>query len=393
MKKLEYLIDLGEFLRTHVDELISDDEDLSNFNELYGSYAISKAEDSTLTLLEAQETARLDFWALSQYGYTIAQQVHALDPSSKTYQKKLKKLHDRLEFLNILQVFRTINASEHIQSQRLCTVERLCEIHEWLTKDLDELFDGKLQWYEPYHSWQLRAKDNISIRKYYPIKADIMPAVLQDACREANSLTSIDEIFSLHAFMYHIHPFSNGNKRICRIVELILLRKLWVDTSVVPPSLWYYRQQERYIKRLLETSLKRKDYVRFVPFAWGSLILGVLYVLHREIRRRRSKILNGYEWLRILATLREGERVSTKRLQDHKDLKRIPRRTFYEILERELEQVGDIIKREKQGRNVYYSLSLQDSTYQALVAKFRELLDIYKDENMWYQKISFLKWW
>ena len=54
---------------------------------------------------------------------------------------------------------------------------------------------------------------------------EVKPALLK-MLGQAKNITSLEEAFVLHSYVYHIHPFSNGNKRICRILETILLQKV-----------------------------------------------------------------------------------------------------------------------------------------------------------------------
>jgi len=389
MDTLEYIKSLTKFIETHVHELVSEWEDLIYFNELYGSYAISKAEDSTLTLAEATQL-QLNFDGLSDYATTILQQVHDLNTMSKRYQSKLKALHDKLEFANILTVFRKINALDYIHTWEWPTDKWLQKTHAALTRNLDEIFGDKLQGYDVYDSWNFRSRDNIVIADKYPLQATQIASALWDILEKSKKIASLEEVFELHAHMYHVHPFANGNKRICRILEIILLQKIWINTQIIPPSLWYFRQQERYIKWLVETSMVRKEYERFVPFAYGSLLLWVLYLLHRELKRRKNKVLKSYDWLVIFATLSDGERVSTKTLRKHKKLKKMPKATFFDLLKKEKERVWNLVKIEEEWRHTYYSLDIDDPEYLSVRDKFREILDIFSEENSNYQKISFL---
>ncbi len=392
MNRLAYVKSLSDFVDNHVYELISEWEDLMYFNELYGSYAISKAEDSMLTLAEASQL-QLNFDWLSKYATTILWEVNKLNTMTKKYQSSLKKLHDKLEFANILTVFRKINAPDYIDKWEWPTSNRLQEIHGELTRNLDAIFEGKLDGYDSYKSWKFRDRDNIVIADKYPMQAkQIKPALLK-MLGQAKNIASLEEVFELHSYVYHIHPFSNGNKRICRILEIILLQKVWINTHIIPPSLWYYRQQDRYIKHLIETSLVRKEYQRFIPFAYGSLLLGILYLLHRELKRRKDKVLKSHDWLVIFSTLSNGEMIHTKKLRKHKKLKKIPKATFFDLLKKEKQIVWDLVSVVQKWRNTYYSLSIQDDEYIKIRDKFKEILHIFSEENENYHKISFLSMW
>ncbi len=389
MDRLKYIISLTQFVYDHIHELVSEWEDLIYFNELYGSYAISKAEDSSLTLADATQL-QLNFDWLSDYATIIFKKVNELNVMSKSYQRKLKSLHDKLEFANILTVFRKINSPNYILNWEWPTKHRLESIHADLTRDLDEIFGDKLRGYDMYYSWVMRNRDNIVIADIYPLEAENIPTALWDILHKYQEISSLEEIFALHAHLYHIHPFSNGNKRVCRILEILLLQKIWINTQIIPPSLGYFRQQDRYIKRLVESSLVRKDYERFTPFAFGSLLLGILYLLHRELKRRKDKVLKKYDWLLIFSTLSEWERVSTKVLRKHKKLKKLPKATFFDQLKKEKELTKDLICIEEEGRHTYYSLNIDDSEYILIKEKFEEILDIFAEENSNYHKISFL---
>ncbi|MEK7127179.1 MAG: Fic family protein, partial [Patescibacteria group bacterium] len=158
-------------------------------NEFFASFAISKAENSQLTFKEAEDVYRLVIGG----------------------KKLTQKDHDKVEFFNIVKTFREINSS--VVDVSKIDVNFIKKLHLDLTKGLDI-----------YRSGKFRDNDLVRVGNYAPVSyKQIEPEVKELLLWLKKNLT-IANIGFFHVALYALHPFSNGNKRVCRILEHVLLR-------------------------------------------------------------------------------------------------------------------------------------------------------------------------
>jgi hypothetical protein len=113
------------------------------FSELYSSFSISKAEDSTLTLEEAVEIQKNNM--NDKYCLEIKEAVKKLRRIDTEYGTKTKKLYNKLEFYNILRTYKYAVSDEFVEkiSKTGLTIEILSHLHSLLTEGLDEIFLDK----------------------------------------------------------------------------------------------------------------------------------------------------------------------------------------------------------------------------------------------------------
>lgn len=134
------------------------EQNLISRNELLASYAISKAENSQLTLAEAKNVYQL-IQNEEKYSF-IAQKL-------KKKQVLTQKDHDKLEFFNIAETFHQLTRQDFSLSK--LTPVYLKKLHQSLTQGLD-VFNDYLPGYEPYKSGQWRNNNSIRVGSYAPAK-------------------------------------------------------------------------------------------------------------------------------------------------------------------------------------------------------------------------------
>src|ERR1700690_3835432 len=132
------------------------EENLISKNELLASFAISKAENSTLTLQEAQDVYA---FILGNESYTF------ISDKLKEGEKLTQKDYDKLEFFNIAKTFRSINQNP-IDMEGI-TPEYILNLHKHLTQGLD-IFEKYLPDFTVYKSGQWRGNDEIRVGTYIP---------------------------------------------------------------------------------------------------------------------------------------------------------------------------------------------------------------------------------
>ena len=165
---------------------------------------------------------------------------------------------------------------------------------------------------------------------------------------------------TFHTALYALHPFNNGNKRVCRVLEHLLLRQLGFNQkNLYSTSFYYYKEKERYYKNLL-FSLERKNLNHFVAFIMESLMLSMLSVIKTSLDSKRSGYLgqqaSDVALKQILKPLIKRKEVQFKQLFKLVN-KKMARQTSVNNLQKATDD-GIIIKREA-GRSTYYSLNTE----------------------------------
>lgn len=322
------------------------EKNLITKNELMASFAISKAENSNLTLQEAHDV----------YDLIIA------DPNYDFIGKKLKgkkklnrKDHDQLEFFNIARVFRGLNQKPF--SIKELTPLRIQELHRDLTRGLD-IFKAHLIEFTVYKAGCWRSNDLIRVGNYVPAPYMEIETGVEELISYVQKNQTVAGIAIFHTALYGLHPFNNGNKRVCRILEHLLLRGLGMNNkNLYSTSYYYHKQKERYYKYLLY-SIMHKNLNHFVSFMLEALVLSIISVVKTALETKRSEFLDkqeglGPEKLVLKPFIKRGE-IQFKNLARFTKRK-ITRPTLVTYLQKAV--ALDILKKRQAGRNTYYTLN------------------------------------
>lgn len=331
------------------------ERNLISKNELLASFAISKAEDSKLTLQEAQDVYNL---ILSDPNYDFIRE------KLKAKEKLTHKDYDKLEFFNILKTFRS-------QNQDLFTIDDLTplkirELHSSLTLGLD-IFKEYIPDFTVYRSGNWRNNNLIRVGSYIPAPHTEIERGVKELIDWLKDNKTITGIAAFHTALYGLHPFNNGNKRVCRILEHILLRSLNINNkNLYSTSYYYHKQKARYYKYLL-FSLERKNLNHFVAFVQEALVLSIIDVVKTSLEAKRQEFigrleLEGQMGL-VLKPLIKRSEVQFKNLARITRGK-IARQTLVTYLQRAVEQ--GILNRREAGRVTYYGLNFDASEVETL---------------------------
>lgn len=316
-------------------------------NELMASFAISKAENSLLTLEEAGDVYDL---ILNDSGYDFVGE-------KLKFKKKLnQKDHDRLEFFNIAKTFRSLGKNA-ISIDEL-TPEKICYVHLQLTRGLD-IFQDFLTEFTAYKSGKWRDNDLIRVGEYIPAPYSGIKAGVKELTLWLKDHQTATGVAVFHTGLYGLHPFNNGNKRVCRILEHALLRGLGLNgKNLYSASYYYHKQKQRYYKYLLY-SLLRKNLNHFVSFILEAVVLSMVSVVKTSLEIKRSEFLARAAKKPMRAAFRplvkHGE-VQFKNLIRYNKAK-MARQTLVTYLSKAIEQ-GILDKRES-GRTTYYRLNFE----------------------------------
>ncbi len=348
------------------------ERNLISKNELLASFAISKAENSTLTLQEAQNV--YDFLLNNDEYIFISDKL-------KAKQTLEKKDYEKLEFFNIAKVFRSYNQNP-IDIKEV-TPNTIKELHKQLTQGLD-IFQKYLSGFDIYKSGQWRDNDNIRVGTYKPAPySDIEKGVaeLLSWVKQNQAVTSVG-IF--HTALYALHPFNNGNKRVARVLEHIFLRSLGINAkNLYSTSYYYHKEKPRYYKYLLY-SLERRNLNHFVAFFQEAVVLSIISVIKTSLEAKRKDYLDSKDIdeqvKNILKPLIKRHEVQFKNL--FKEIsKKMARQTFVNYLQQATDS-GIVIRREE-GRSTYYSLNIspeEEQTFHSLLEFIKPKLRFIPDE-------------
>ena len=324
------------------------EKNLIGKNELLASFAISKAEDSQLTLQEARDVYNL---VLSDPNYDFIRE------KLKAKEKLTNKDYDKLEFFNILKTFRSINQEPFTIDD--LTPLKIREFHTNLTQGLD-IFKDYFSDFTVYKSGLWRDNDLIRVGSYVPAPHTEIEKGVEELIAWLKENQTITGIAVFHTTLYGLHPFNNGNKRICRILEHVLLRSLNINNkNLYSTSYYYHRQKARYYKYLL-FSLERKNLNHFVAFVQEALVLSIIDVVKTSLEVKRQEFiarqeLEGQMALVLKPLVKRGE-VQFKSLARITRGK-IARQTLVTYLSRAVGQ--GILRRRETGRVTYYGLNFE----------------------------------
>ena len=336
-------------------------------NEFLASFAISKAEQSQLTLEEAKNV----------YELVVNQESpHFLTKKIKAGLILTQKDHDKLEFFNIAKTFRYLNKQNFTIND--LTPELILKIHHDITHDMD-LFKKILSGFTPYNSGRWRDNDLIVVGDYTPAPFAQIKDGINELIEFVKKHQNPTGIAVFHTALYALHPFNNGNKRACRILEHLLLRSCGLNRqNLYSPSYYYHKEKARYYKNLL-TSLLRRNFNPFVSFAQEAIALSIVSVVKTSLELKRAQFLNDTRDEQIKLVLRPL--VKQKKVQ-FKNLirisgKKMARQTFVNYLQKAVET--NVVEKITKGKATYYHLNFKPGE-EKLLGKW---LNILKEKSVY----------
>lgn len=322
------------------------EKNLITKNELLASFAISKAENSTLTLPEAEDVYKL-IQNNSNYDF--------LNEKIKHNKKLTQKDHDKLEFFNIVKTYQKISALK-FKIQDLDT-EFIKKIHFDLTFGLD-IFSKTLTNFTLYKSGLLRDNNDIRVADYSPSDYKEIESGLNELTAWIIKNPNPTSVAVFHTALYALHPFNNGNKRVARILEHLLLKTAGLNSkNLYGTSYYYHKEKDRYYKYLLY-SLERKNLNHFVNFIEEAVVFSMIVVIKTSLESKRLEFLNSQDIEKqvkqvLKPLIKQGE-IQFKNLFKISKRK-ISKQTFVNYLERAMKQ--KIIIKKSIGKKTYYSLN------------------------------------
>ena len=308
-------------------------------NQFLASYAISKAENSSLTVQEAQNL------------FTIAFDGEDL----KTTKNLTQKDYDKKEFLNIVRAFRLLSQN-HVLINNL-SIESICQSHAQLCEGLDD-FSTVLPDFTKYLPGKLRKNDNIRVGNYVPAPYQIIPNGILELIDYLKKNPTPIGVANFHTALYALHPFNNGNKRVCRILEHFLLRDIGLNAkNLYGTSYYYHSEKPRYYKFLLH-SLERKNLNYFTSFVLEALFYSIATVVKTGLIARKQEWLKSQNLSKIevalLSPLTKRKETQFKWLYDKAKTK-VSKQTFVNYLKKSTDL--DVVQKREIGKLTFYKLN------------------------------------
>ena len=338
------------------------EKSLISKNELLASFAISKAENSQLTLKEAQDANNL---VISDLNYNF------IGDKIKTHKKLTQKDHDKLEFFNIVKTFRFLN-QKPLKAADIAP-HFLRSIHQQLTQGLD-VFTDFLPDFTLYKSGGFRDNDLIRVGNYIPAPHIQIETGVTELLNWLAKHFTVTGVAIFHTALYALHPFNNGNKRVCRVLEHLLLRSLGFNAkNLYSTSYYYHKQKPRYYKYLLY-SLERKNLNHFVSFSLEAIVLSMVSVVKTSLEVKRNEFLDRQnlegQAKAALQPLIKHQEVQFKNLFRHAR-KKMARQTLVTYLQKATER--NLLTKRESGRATYYSLNI-DFPEEKTLKKWRDVI-------------------
>jgi len=240
--------------------------------------AISTAEDSELTDEQAKKIQ-------------ISEEEEArIIKYKENKQLTESEKYDQLEFENIKV---TENKIGGLSFQEF-SVEFICDLHHDLTIGLDDY--TKAKGISHYNPGELRKSNSVKIgkvRQYLPPDYKQIKKLLELLFKDFSKRKKIElrDILEFHILLYAIHPFQNGNKRVARILESMLLRHYGYDADHTISLSIYYIDKKDACNFFLMESIIKKDPNPFINFA----IRGYFYAGHKLLNTYLKLILRGID--------------------------------------------------------------------------------------------------
>lgn len=323
------------------------EKNLISKNEFLTSFGISKAEQSALTLKEAMDI----------------QQMLQTDPNYDFIGKKIKsgkklvrKDYEKLEFFNITKTFAGLN--RHPFSLDELSKGLIKDIHASLTRGMD-VFNDYLPEFTLYKSGNWRDNNLIRVGEYVPIDYEKIENAVDELINWFQHDKTIVGTAVFHTLLYAIHPFNNGNKRVCRVLEHLILRQLGVNSkNIYSTSYYYHREKPRYYKNLVY-SIERKNLNHFVSFILEAIVLSIISVVKTGLETKRDNFLkkktDDRRTRQVLKPLVKRRELQFKNLYKLSKRK-FARQTFVNFLNDAT--AAKIISRRESGRKTFYRLNL-----------------------------------
>ncbi|NTU54339.1 MAG: Fic family protein [Chlorobiaceae bacterium] len=201
-----------------------------------------------------------------------AEKVRALDEGKIADDGHTAK--DRLEITNLISAYRAIDTLPEKPIPLIFSQKHIKELHKHVTSDLPykDNIPGA------YRNEEVMVGDKAHGGIYKP------PKIFEDVQKlmdEFIEWMNSDDLINEHVFIraalahYHfslIHPFLDGNRRVARLLEALLLQSAGIRYVPKMLSHYYYRHVDDYYRAFSDTIRAKKEVTPFLEFNLRGVI-------------------------------------------------------------------------------------------------------------------------
>lgn len=271
--------------------------DISFDNELKTVFSIAKAELSQLTYEDAKEI-------YNKYKNTLINEnddeflmiIKKEIIDAKEDIDKISYIHDKLEFYNVLNAIKYIRTSNKKLykevKRKWIDKELLLKLHTLLTNNMDELFlDKNIKHYSPYFTWRIRDRNNIQVWWFLVKNCNLIEEKIKEINKLSLEVKDFSDIWNIHWEMYITHIFSNGNKRVSRCVEMILIRLYFPQLDNFPLSSGYFFNNNIYLWILCDMLIRKNNIKWWKLWHQWFLIISIIEFIHEIFKIELDNLL------------------------------------------------------------------------------------------------------
>lgn len=278
------------------------------YYNFYAWYKISKSLWSSMTkndAIDMYHQVKLA-WNQKKFDYIdniLEKVVNSFRDISNEEERNmiLWKLYYQLEYKNIIKALEYIDLDENINlkneiEQFWLTDRHISELHILVSNGIDKIFGSLLPESSRFFPWYIRDHDSLVVDNIQVPPYEEVQNVLNYIREKSLNINSIFDIFEIHYQLYRVHPFHNGNKRTCRLVEELLLHFTWFNDKI-PTTFWYYMLEGEYTDKLVETTFHSNNYDEWIQISMRSHLLALSEYISNILKiNLRNRITENKIW-------------------------------------------------------------------------------------------------
>lgn len=285
---------------------------VKKYYNFYAWYKISKSLWSSMTkndAIDMYHQVKLA-WNQKKFDYVdniLEKVLNSFRDISNEEERNiiLWKLYYQLEYKNIIKALEYIDLDENKNLKNeiekfWLTDRHISELHILVSNGIDKIFGSLLPESSRFFPWYIRDHDSLVVDNIQVPPYEEVQNVLNYIREKSLNINSIFDIFEIHYQLYRVHPFHNGNKRTCRLVEELLLNFTWFNDKI-PTTFWYYMLEGEYTDKLVETTFHSNNYDEWIITSMRSHLLALSEYLSNILKTKlydeikNLEIINKYE--------------------------------------------------------------------------------------------------
>ncbi|MEI7942896.1 MAG: Fic family protein [Candidatus Riflemargulisbacteria bacterium] len=222
------------------------------------------------------------------------------------------------EFSQKQEVLNYFNALDWVlmNYSKQITEERILFLHRIICDKL--IREESLGGYKQKQNYIINENNIVTYTPPSPEQTKWMVKELLDWLNEDNNRNPIIESAIFHHWFVSIHPFSDGNGRMARLLSQWILYKNKFDAKhIYYLDTFYSNDRDRYYQKIIQTRELDYDFTYWLDYVAEGLVSTINEVYDKVLQlNHKSKILLNDKQQQLLELLRYEGRVNTAYLQD-----------------------------------------------------------------------------